>query len=114
MSTAKKSASLPLMNASEGLSSLLIILAQKYIWWKTPDEALRFPKRIMAQVMELGDYQEVLQLTETAGVPALREVIQTAEAGWFSPENWHFWHYRLGLCAIGQVPPLPRKRIPGT
>jgi hypothetical protein len=96
------------------LRALLLRLASRYIWWKTPEEAVRLPKRVMAQVMELGTYEDVLQLTQTAGQPALKNVIQTAEAGWFSPESWHFWNYRLNLCEIGHVPPLPQKKIPAT
>jgi hypothetical protein len=34
-------------------------LARKYIWRKTPDEALAEPARIMAQVMNMGDYADV-------------------------------------------------------
>lgn len=26
----------------------------KYIWWKTPDEAVAFPERLVAQVMNIG------------------------------------------------------------
>jgi len=100
--------------ASQGaaLHALLIQLASRYIWWKSPEEAVDFPKRVMAQVMELGNYEDVLQLTQTAGPASLKDVILTAEAGWFSPESWHFWNYRLDLCEVGHVPPLPQKKIP--
>lgn len=96
----------------EVLDTLLLHLASRYIWWKPPEEAVRFPARVMAQVMEIGNYEDVLHLIQTAGLTALKNVIQTAEAGWFSVESWHFWNYRLDLCEIGQVPPLPRKKIP--
>ena len=29
-------------------------LARKYVWWKTPDEALSMPERVIAQVMTLA------------------------------------------------------------
>lgn len=29
-------------------------LAKKYIWWMTPEQAMENPKRVMAQVMNLG------------------------------------------------------------
>ncbi len=38
---------------------LLAALARKYIWWKTPQEATRQPERIIAQVMDIGDYDDV-------------------------------------------------------
>jgi len=34
-------------------------LASKYIWWKTPDEAVAMPERVIAQVMNIGDYADV-------------------------------------------------------
>ncbi len=35
--------------------SALTRLAAKYIWWKTPEDACRFPARVAAQVMNMGD-----------------------------------------------------------
>lgn len=32
--------------------------ARKYIWWKTPDEAVALPERVIAQVMNIGDYAD--------------------------------------------------------
>jgi hypothetical protein len=87
-------------------------MAQKYIWWKTPAEAVKFPARVVAQVMELGDIRDNERLIELAGRPHLRDILTHAEAGWFSPRSWHFWHYRLGLSAPGEVPPLPERKIP--
>ncbi len=97
---------------TNALHTLLLELAARYIWWKSPEEAIRFPKRIMAQVMEMGSYEDVLRLTQTASPETLRAVIETAEAGWFSPKPWHFWNYQLSLCELDQVPPLPQKKIP--
>ena len=37
------------------------------VWWKTPDEALRQPDRVVAQVMNIGDYEDVLELVEQMG-----------------------------------------------
>ncbi len=79
----------------------------KYIWWKTPDEAVARPHRLIAQVMEIGDYQDMLQLANIVGDDVLRDVLHRAEAGWFTDRSWHYWHYRLHLSAIDHVPPLP-------
>ncbi|MEI9902712.1 MAG: hypothetical protein WDN06_01060 [Asticcacaulis sp.] len=51
------------------------MLARKYIWWKTPEEALVYPKRIMAQVMNMGDYDDVQALAKHFGDPVLRDVL---------------------------------------
>ena len=86
-------------------------LAAKYIWWKTPDEAVETPERVIAQVMNIGDYADVQQLVQQAGVDVLREVIAHAQAGQFDPRSWAYWHYRLGLATVDHVPPLPERRF---
>jgi hypothetical protein len=90
---------------------LLERLARKYVWWKTPDEALAMPERVVAQAMNIGDYDDVQALAETVGDDYLREVLRRAEAGQFSARSWAYWHYRLGLAKPGQVPALPARRV---
>jgi hypothetical protein len=86
-------------------------LASRYIWWKTPDEAASMPARVIAQVMNLGDYDDVQMLAKHVGDAALRDVLTHAEAGQFNERSWAYWHYRLGLAAVGHVPPLPARRF---
>lgn len=78
----------------------------KYIWWKTPEEAVARPERLFAQVMDIGDYDDVLRLTALAGDDALRAVLAKAEPGQFSPRSWAYWHYRLGV--VKPHEPLPQ------
>ena len=87
-------------------------LASRYVWWKTPDEAMQFPLRVMAQVMNMGDFDDMRELAETVGKDALREVLRQAEAGEFNERSWHYWHYRLGLAELDKVPPLPYRELP--
>ncbi len=82
-------------------------LAQKYIWWKTPDEALAMPQRVVAQVMNMGDYEDVQAMATLVGDAVLREVLVHAQAGQFSPRSWAYWHYRLGLPSHESVPVIP-------
>jgi hypothetical protein len=92
--------------------SLLIRLAAKYIWWKTPEDAMRMPQRVVAQVMNIGDYDDVQEMARELGDETLRDVLLHAEPGQFNERSWAYWHYRLGLAAPGQVPSLPIRRIP--
>jgi len=91
---------------------LLSFWAGRYIWWKTPAEALQYPERIIAQVMDIGDYDDVQEMLHAFGENVLRHLLRHAEAGMFSPRSWAYWHYRLGLAAPGQVPPLPHRKVP--
>ena len=86
-------------------------LASKYIWWKTPEEAVAMPERVIAQVMNIGDYSDVQALVAQVGNEVLRNVLLHAEAGQFNERSWHYWHYRLGLAELEQVPPLPVRRF---
>jgi len=86
-------------------------LASKYIWWKKPDEAIKMPERVIAQVMNIGDYTDVQALADQAGDGVLREVLRHAEDGQFNERSWFYWHYRLGLATKGQVPSLPTRRF---
>ncbi len=90
---------------------LLKTLASKYIWWKTPVEAMSMPQRVIAQVMNIGDYTDVQRLASQIGDDVLRDALSHAEAGQFNGRSWAYWHYRLGLANVDQVPALPARRF---
>jgi hypothetical protein len=92
-------------------ADLLSHFATKYVWWKPADEALRLPDRVIAQVMNLGDYDDVQALSAHLGEDRLRDVVRHAEAGQLDERSWTYWHYRLGLAAPEQVPPMPQRRL---
>jgi hypothetical protein len=77
-----------------------------------PQEAVARPERVIAQVMNLGDHRDVETLARLVGDEVLRNVLAHAGAGQFGARAWTYWHYRLDLAALGQVPPLPRRMIP--
>jgi hypothetical protein len=95
----------------ENRTGLLKHFAAKYVWWKTTEGSCDFPKRIIAQVMELGDYDDVLLLLEYFSTEELIDVLKTAEAGIFSHRSWNYWHYKLNLSRLGSVPPLPKRMV---
>jgi hypothetical protein len=97
------------MTDSENI--LFTTLAAKYLWWMRPDEAIERPERIVIQIMNLGDFEDVTAVLEAVGEDQAREFLTHAEAGQFSPRSWHYWYYRLGLAEIGSVPPMPTRRV---
>ena len=86
-------------------------LASKYVWWKTPDEAVAMPDRVIAQVMNIGDYADVQTLVHQVGDDVLRDVLTHAPAGQFGERFWAYWNYRLGLASVDHVPPMPARRF---
>jgi hypothetical protein len=93
-------------------TAALLPFARRYIWWKSAPEALAQPRRVIAQVMNLGDHRDVEALARIVGEGVLRDVLEHAEAGQFGERAWAYWHYRLELADVGRVPPLPERRIP--
>lgn len=89
----------------------LIPFASKYIWWKTPEEAVSMPERVIAQVMNIGDYADVQLLASRVGDEVLRDVLVCAQAGQFNERSWAYWHYRLGLSSVDHVPVMPVRRF---
>ena len=83
----------------------LLRFAAKYIWWKTPEEAALHPDRIIAQVMNIGNYEDVQALVREVNEQYLRELLHRAEAGQFNEKSWTYWHYRFGLCEPGRHRP---------
>lgn len=88
-------------------------LAPNYMWWKTPDEALRFPNRLIAQIMDIGTFEDIRSLFQHVGAARLADVVRHAEIGWFRPKSWSYWHYRLGLTKTCEPPPPMPKRTLG-
>lgn len=80
-------------------------MAEQYIWWKKADEALAQPKRVIAQVMEIGGTDDVIALLKKFQAAELAVVLSEAEQGWFSPKSWKFWH---SYCEL-DTPPLPER-----
>ncbi len=97
---------------NEKQKKFLLRAAKTYIWWKTPEEAFGFPRRIIAQVMDKGRWEDVCDLMQLYSKDDLRTVLLQSEKGEFSLKSWHFWHYRLGVCDIGQVPALHERQMP--
>ena len=83
-----------------------------YIWWKQPDEVLVDSRRLIAQVMNLGTWDDVRRMEEIVSRDGFVDALEHAEPGWFSPDKWHFWHYRLGLAQQPEdMPPVPVRRF---
>jgi hypothetical protein len=92
------------------LDGELLRAAARYIWWEPPGEAIRRPARVIAQVMDLGDFEDVQRLVDLAGPDRIRATVLDAEPGWFSERSWAYWCHRLGVTEPGApLPPLPRR-----
>jgi hypothetical protein len=84
-------------------------LARRFVWWKPPDEALKTPDRLIAQVMALGTWEDIQLAKQHWGMEAFRRVLLAAPPGVFDPRSWNYWHVVFGMAP---TPPLPVRKIP--
>ena len=81
-----------------------------YIWWQPGEESLRWPERLIAQVMDIGDWDDECALEDAFAAAVLRRILEHSEAGWFRPKSWSFWNYRLGVVPLeAEAPPMPTR-----
>src|SRR5436190_10003388 len=89
-------------------SCLLGDFAARYIWWSSKEPPSE--DRIIAQVMNLGTYDDIRRLEAHYTPHELRTVMLRAAAGWIDPRSWHFWRGRLHASGAGPVPEKPPPR----
>ena len=86
-------------------------LAEKYCWWKSSQEALRYPQRIVAAVMDKGTSDDIKVLRTIVGDDELRETLDHAESGQSRAKSWAYWQYRLNHRYGLSLPPLPQRAL---
>ena len=90
----------------------LLKIAQKYVWWKTPQETLSDQNHFVAQVMTIGTIEDCFWLLDFLGVPAFIDAIKNPPIGVFNGRAWAYWHYKLGLIEAGDIlPSLPKRKM---
>jgi hypothetical protein len=68
-------------------------LASRYIWWKTPQEAMVMPERVVAQVMNIciGDYSDA-GVASACKRGCVRWINASSPASWLTspggPPSW--------------------------
>ena len=75
----------------QGLGGNLARLASKYIWWKKSDDPSLTSRRVLAQIMDIGTFEDAQCVAAEVGDDALRDVLANADAGWFTPRSWAYW-----------------------
>jgi len=86
----------------------LEILAKKYVWWESPQWAYNHPAVFLANVMNLGSWEDLQLARRIVGEVILKQVLQEAPPGYFSYRSWDYWHLKLGILPI---PPLPQRKF---
>jgi hypothetical protein len=73
-------------------------------------ESRERPERLIAQIMDIGEWEDECELEETFSDEVLRHILTHAEPGWFRPKSWSFWNYRLKVVPFDAEPPeMPQR-----
>jgi hypothetical protein len=89
--------------------ALIAEFDRRYMWWRPIGGGPHTRERVIAQVMNLGAYEDIRRLERMLGREALGEVIRNAAPGWFTPRAWEFWRGRLSAAGI-EIAPTPPQR----
>ena len=89
----------------------LTYFAGKYIWWQVPETAIASPHRVIAQVMNVGTFEDVQTLLRRVGESKFKEVLREARPGEFFERSWHYWHLVLGLTQPDAISPMPVRQL---
>lgn len=87
----------------------LLRVAQRVVWFKAPEDALRDSVHFLCHAMTYGTAADLAVVRSHFSDNALRAVLRRAHPGIFDARSWAYWHVVLG---IRPVPPMPVRRLP--
>ncbi len=87
-------------------SSAARTLAQRYVWWQSPDETLAGVPRLLQQIMKLGTPEDYAAAVALWGRDAFRSALLAAGPGALDERSWYFWRRHFGL---PEAPPPVRR-----
>ena len=84
----------------------LLRAAQRIIWFKPPEEALRQPIELLAYAMKHATDEDMALLLGLIGADGLREALDQAPAGIIDRRSWAYWNAKVGRYP---APPMPTR-----
>lgn len=78
----------------------------KYIWFDKSYTVKNNPKKVIAYAMRYADLDD-FWIIFSLGDDTLKDVLKTANPGWFDEKNWIYWHTIL---EIKNIPTLPKRQ----
>jgi hypothetical protein len=84
-------------------------VAKRVVWFKTPEQALEYPKLFLAHVMTYGTLDDLVSAAKYYSEADFKAVLDDPPAGIFDRRSWNYWNLRYNR---QPVPPLPRRMIP--
>lgn len=89
------------------ITSGLLGVARRVVWFKEPAEALDDPVHFLAHVMTYGTIEDLRAIEGVIGREEFREALEQAPAGVFDARSWAYWNLMVGRVP---APPMPVRR----
>lgn len=89
-------------------SPQLDLLAKKYVWWESTAWAYDHSDILLANIMNLGDWNDIKNLRQIVGDETLKALLENAPPGSFNYRSWDYWHIKFDMLPI---PPLPTRNL---
>ena len=91
------------------VTSDLLRVARRVVWFAAPERVLSDPIQFLAHVMVYGTVADLRALVGVVGRDDYREVLDHAPPGVFDPRSWAYWNL---VCGRWPPSPLPVRAIP--
>jgi hypothetical protein len=91
------------------VSEQMAMIARRVCWWQSPEATLQNMPLFLCRVMVFGAWADVTVVLNKYGKASFRGALQSAPPGLFDHRSWHYWHHRLKVLP---VPELPSRAIP--
>ena len=86
----------------------LLSVARRVVWFKPPDEALRFHAEFLAHLMTYGDIEDLRIARRYFTDDDFRRVLDNPPPGIIDSRSWAYWNTVYGRLP---VPDLPRRNL---
>lgn len=83
-------------------------LAERLVWFESPEEALADPIRFMAYAFASATHEEMKVLRTYLDEDDFTEALDKAPAGIIDPRSWAYWNARMGRYP---APPMPKRQL---
>ena len=91
------------------LSTDLVAVTPRVIWFEPPEKALADPLRFLAYLMAYGTAADIEIVRRHVADEDWREALDKAPPGIIDPRSWWYWNAMIGRYP---PPPMPKRALP--
>lgn len=86
----------------------LLAIAKRIVWFASPEETLKDPKKFLAYLMTYGFHEDIEEVKKYTTSDDFIYALEHAPPGIFDPRSWNYWNLVYNRLPI---PPLPERNF---